>query len=149
MTLLNHDTNTKEVVGPVGVEPTTFSRNSSHTVPMGFSSLQNLVIPEWSVNPCMFLEPLTVDTVTFRFDYRHPFPAPIKRLGVARLRPLQQHFTCSKYIHFLKNKRNINEPRHMKIGGLPAIGRGTHLIPSRTQKLNHAPFMVLVWSSAT
>jgi hypothetical protein len=32
--------------------------------------------------------------------------------------------------------------------GLPAIGRGTYPIPFRTRQLNHAPFPVVVWSSA-
>ena len=50
---------------------------------------------------------------------------------------------------FLDNKRNIKEPKVLLVVRLPAIGRGTHLIPFRTQKLNHAPFLVLVWSSAT
>ena len=33
--------------------------------------------------------------------------------------------------------------------GLPAIGRGNHPNPFRTRKLNHAPFAVVVLSSAT
>ena len=38
--------------------------------------------------------------------------------------------------------------RALKLG-LPAIGRGFHLIPFRTQKLNRVPFLAVVWSSAT
>ena len=63
--------------------------------------------------------------------------------------PSQQHSASSKYIRFLNNKRNIKKARVWMIRRLPAIGCGTHLIPFRTQKLNHAPFLVLVWSSAT
>ncbi len=32
---------------------------------------------------------------------------------------------------------------------LPARGRGFHLIPFRTQKLNRVPFPAVLWSSAT
>ena len=103
----------------------------------------------WSANPLLFLEPLTVGTVC-RYDCRHPFLAPVQRQGVARLRPhIQQQSASSKYIRFLKNKRNIKKARVWMVLRLPAIGCGTHLIPFRTQKLNHAPFPVLVWSSAT
>ncbi|TET24868.1 MAG: hypothetical protein E3J73_07405 [Candidatus Bathyarchaeum sp.] len=51
-----------------------------HPRPYGFLLAPESLHPRvWSANPCLFLEPLTVDTVC-RYDCRHPFLAPHQKV---------------------------------------------------------------------
>ena len=137
-------------MGPAGIEPTTFTRNRSFFCLYGFLLAPEFRHPRvWSANPLL---------ISGALNGWHRLPVRLSSsLSSVQSKdrtwldygPSQQHSASSKYIRFLNNKRNLKKARVWMIRRLPAIGCGTHLIPFRTQKLNHAPFSVLVWSSAT
>ena len=124
-------------VGPVGFEPTTFTRNDHYTVSTGFSQLQNLFIPFWSANP-LFL-PSGARRHTW-LDYDPTPPSHFQKNACSRYSP---------YSLCLRNEaERLMRKRNVSLIGLPAIGRGTYPNPFRTRKSNRAPFSTLVWSSA-
>ena len=137
------------VVGPAGVEPTTFTRNRK------IPSLRVSPRSRISSSQIMVSKPMLISGA---LNGWHRLPvllspslssAPSKDRAWLDYGPLHNNLQFPNIYISWTTSETLKKQRWGLVVGLPAIGCGIHLIPFRTQKLNHAPFPVLVWSSAT